>query len=201
MMSLDNTQAVDDFVEGLTSVNVLFMSNDDPDVRVFRVLDESHLNILVADSFGEGDDVVQMIVENKYKGSDECKNFRLFLQGYGTRKPINYKLESFMRMIRLKGIPARCDKAIVVGMDGPIGSLVSVPPELAIGFVPEIGTMVATEIFDCLGKWFPCELAWEVMSFLSHPVADIMRDHIKESNSHCMFYLGWTFELDRSSWV
>lgn len=197
-MSLDTKEAIDDFVEGLTSVTVLFMSNEDPDIRVLSVLDEVQLQMFVADSFGDGDSVMQLIVENNQKNRGECTHFRLFLQGYGMKKPINYKLESFMRMIKLKGVPARCDKAVVVGLDGALGGLVNVPPELAIGFVPEVGTMIATEVFDCLGKWLPANLTWEVMRYLSHPVADIIRDHVEESNIHCMFYLAWTFEWDRS---
>lgn len=198
MMSLDTEKAIDEFVEGLTSVNILLMSNEDPDIRVLNVLDESHLKIFIGDCFGDGDAVIQMIVENKNNDHEECTHFRLFLQGYGPKKPINYKLETFMRMIKVKGIPARCDKAVVVGLDGPMGHLVNVPHELAIGFVPDVGTMVAAEVFDCLGEWLSGNIIWEIMRYMRHPVADIMIDHIEESRSHCSFYLAWAFEWDSS---
>jgi hypothetical protein len=198
MMSLDNDKAIDEFVDGLTSVNIFLMSNEDPDIRVLNVLDESHLKIFIGDCFGDGDGVIQMIIENGNKDHEECTHFRLFLQGYGPKNPINYKLETFLRMIKVKGIASRCDKAVVVGLDGPMGNMVNIPHELAIGFVPDVGTMVAVEVFDCLGECLSGTMIWEIMRYLRHPVADIMIDHIEESGSHCSFYLAWMFELDFS---
>lgn len=198
MRSLDSDEAVDNFVEGFTSANVLYMCNEDPDIRVIRLLDETHLKMFVGDCFGDGDGVMQIIVDNGSKKKGVCTHFRLFLQGCGTKKPTNYKLEGFMRMINVKGVSVRCEKAIVIGLDGPMGTMVDVPAELAIGFVPEVGAMVSTEVFDCLGKCLPNDLTWSVMRYVSNPVADLMRDHIEESNAHCSFYLAWTFECDRS---
>lgn len=198
MKTLDTDEAVDEFVKGFTSVNVLYMCNEDPDIRVLRLLDEAHLEMLVGDCFGDGDGVMQIIVENGSKKKGLCTHFRVFLQGCGTKKPTNYKLEGFMRMINVKGVSVRCEKAVVVGLDGPLGTLVDVPPELAIGFVPEVGAIIATEVFDCLGKCLPLDLVWCVVKYMSHPLADLMRDHIEESNAHCAFYLAWTFECDHS---
>lgn len=197
IMSLDGDHELDAFVDSLTSANVLYMSNEDPDVRVYNVLDEKHLAMLIGDCFGEGDSVIQMVLENKVIPG-ECTHIKVIMQGVGSKKPINYKLETLMKMVKHRGCNFRCDKAIVVGLDGMLGNMVNLPSELSIGYVPEIGTLVAGEVVNCLGKRLPCEMLWHVMSYLCHPVAEIMKDHIVASSIYTDMYLAWMCELDRS---
>ena len=197
MDRLDSSEAIDSFVEGLTSSNVLYMVNSNPDVQVMSVLDENHLSMFVADTFGEGDNVIHLVVENNKK-DDECTHFKLMLQGYHVATAKNYHLEKFLRDIKCKSVHCRCEKAIVVGMDGAFGRLVSVPANKCLGYVPELGTLVADEVYDTLGKCIPHELIWHVMKYLSHPVAEMMRDHIKYSHEECALWFGWLFETDYS---
>lgn len=197
MEVLDNTQAIDDFVEGLTSLNALFLSNESPDVRVFSVLDEKHLEIFVGDQFGDGDNVIHFIVENDKTGS-ECSHFKLLLQGYSSASAKNYHLDHFLQGVKCKGIHSRCQKAVIVGMDGMFGELVSVPPELCCGYIPDVGTLAAGAVFDTLGELLPVELVWHTFKYLSHPLADIARVSFEASRDECSLVLAWLFDMDNS---
>lgn len=192
MSLLDTYKNIDEFVGELTSAEILMMSNEDPDVRVINVMDHAHLHMVVSDYLGDGNDVIQLVVKSETE-YPLCTHFKLIMSDHGRQKGTNYKLERFMRMTGIKKILPRCHKAVVVGLDGPLGSLVNIPASLSSGFFSEIGPILSTEVVDTTGE-FKCD--WLIYRYLSHPTSWLIKDAVVESAIVWFDKYSGLFELD-----
>lgn len=110
--------AVENLVLGLFNYNILVMDNADPDIRVIEISYNLSVSQAIQQEFGD-EQVVQTIVCNM--DEDTRQRSPYFRVAYAipfstSTIPINFKLQSFFRKIKMGLLNARCGKTVVIGL-------------------------------------------------------------------------------------
>ena len=192
-------KAIDELVQELSSIHTLFMCNDDVDVRVITVNTQQELETRISELFPEGRDTMQIVVHNGHESRFVCGYFRLILSGYGTKTPINYKFETFMRAANVTNIMARCKAAMVIGLEPVENVPLSVPAYFrltsleALAFMGDLdfaclqtirGARSSEDIIDIVGNVplpsvLPDEIHWQIFKYLRHPCATLIHNEME----------------------
>ena len=195
---LDDVDKMASFVESLFSCHVLLFKNEDFDMRVLEL--QSEMEVQAALNVHLQSPTTQMIIANG-TNDKSCPFFRVVMQDYGVKTPINYKLETFFRASGILGIHARCNAAMVIGLttNDSSSSMISVPavyrtcPIVPIDMMSPIDlTWTQSEIKKneisrlmsipgmSLPVQLPQELHFNIFKYLRHPCAEIILQHKKQ---------------------
>lgn len=200
-----DSASIDAFVDNLLSVHVLLFRNNDVDMRVLELQDWEMLNNTMRVVFNDLDSATHMLVANGTK-DERCQYFRIIMQDYSMRTPVNYKLETFLRQRGIMGMHARCSVALVIGLlcnslDSP---MVDIPaayrciPISGIDMIDMTGrdedmkAIYGAKLKGIPGIELPCVLPDEIQSnilqYLRSPCAEIMHDHVEQVRSWVTYW-------------
>jgi len=189
------------FVESLSSIVVVYFKNSDPDMRVLEVKDQEGLDSLINSIFSGCGNMVQIVVPNSHLSVERCGFFRLVMSEYTPKSPVNFKLETFMKMAGISNISVRCEQALVIGMDQDTKTCLSVPSVFRLTSIEHLQLLGDIDItclqsahvashrgcrnlMDIPGiplpRFFPDEIAWNILKYCEHPAAAIMKSYWKE---------------------
>jgi len=188
-------------VDSLLDFKVLFMMNEDPDIRVIEAKHDTDVHMIVQTEIGTTP--VQMIVNNlDAETAVGCPYFRVVMDKFGNDQPINFKLQSFFTKIGMSSLNARCRKALVIGLAAlnNLESAISVPVTFCTTNIDPLDFKLDEVDLACLSPCaqhlhpagstlcdiaglyvpyhVPVEVQWRIVSFLKHPVAAMVNEEI-----------------------
>jgi hypothetical protein len=189
--------AIDKFVDSLVAFHVLFFKNDDLDMRVLELQDWEVLNNTMRVLFTDVNTATHMLVSNGLN-DDRCPYFRIIMQDYSMRTPVNYKLETFLRQSGILGVHARCSVAMVIGLMGNSleAPMVDIPasyrciPITGVDMIDLTGRdsdmreFEGKRLMGIQGMELPCDLPIEIQShilqYLRSPCAELIHAHVDQ---------------------
>lgn len=158
-------------------LTLLRLDNDTPDVDIVNYDGFDELRTIMKDYFIDTSDVVQIIIKNK-EDEDLCGYLRIIMQEYSQRVPINYKLETVLKIAGYPSMSARCRRAIVLGATCNIEAdrLTSVPFRYHMTTTDRI---VYNQDINIAGinMTLPYEVLLHIVKFCEHPCSTIMKRH------------------------
>jgi hypothetical protein len=199
------TVDVERFMNELLRFDVVFCSNDEPDIRVIQVLNEEDLMRLMGDLFGNGDHVTQIVIPNTCEDLF-CTHLRIIACDYHKKSPVNYKLNDFLRKAKGNYLSSRCSKALIVGMTNPMSGFVSVPAKFVTTTISNLidNEPIEMQSSEMLGlmnipgtsimRQLPDEMQWHVFKYCQHPVASIMRAELDRVSNLWDWYFNVLFD-------
>lgn len=193
IMSQESCFDYDISMDKLASIRTLVMDRDEVDIAIVEAMNNAEVADLIEGEF-PGMEYLQLVVINHDVESREfCPYFRIIMDSFRADNKVNRHLRLFYDRIGMSTLNACCRKAIVVGMFDvfDIHASTSVPSAFSLGSFHNqdlgltgeldgscLGKSV-TELYDVPGMNIPYHLPWEVqwriLSFLRHPVADIVK--------------------------
>jgi len=181
-------------MEGLFSFRGLYMSNDEPDIRVIEFDGPEDVYAKIGSLFGEhSSSVVEIVAPNKNVDVDFCPRFYMFVGGYRTASAPNWKFETFLRSVGEASVDARCKDVLVIGATSEWMSrrFISIPERyyyhsMEIGAVAlDVDGMASSiDVLGIPGMSIPCYLPENVqmtiLSYCRSPCAEIISDYNTE---------------------
>lgn len=177
-------------VEGLFSVTTVYMSNDEPDIRVIEIPDAEDMGSKLMELMGNGaSDLTEIVVNNPRANEECCARFHMFISGYQKGDVPNWQFESFLRKIGQQVIGSRCKAVLVVGSTATLASrsFVSIPSHyytdtsFSKASVCVLGSAYVSqdvEMLDvpgmCLPRHMPENVQWKILSYCRSPTAELI---------------------------
>lgn len=192
---LDTDSKMDQFVNQLFNFHVLVFNNDDFDLRVVTVERSDMLHDVMMEYFENIDKATSVVIQNG-RTDDRIPFFKIVMEEYSPKTPINYKLETFFRRSGIIGVSSRCKIAMVVGlMSSDMDAImVDIPLEYHTIPIPSLegvdltgtGESVKAHAGDYLMNIpgiplpyeLPQEIHWNIMKYLRRPEAEEINHRI-----------------------
>lgn len=202
---LDDDIMMGQFVDSLFSFHVLVFKNDDVDMRVIEVDQPIQIGGVMKGVFNDVDTTTQVVMKNG-REDERVPFFRVVMENYSVKTPVNYKLETFLRKSGILGIHARCTTAMVIGMHGNHldAVLVDIPrdyhniPIMNFDLIDltasrdDIRKKANDYLMDLPGVPLPYQLPrdvhFHIMQYLRSPSADIFLDHMRVVEEHVAYW-------------
>lgn len=196
----DFDTSIDAFAERLFHVRVIICDNNDPDIRVLELDGEHGVADYINKHFDSSVNVTQLIVPNGKPDDhdfDMCTHFRIICAEYHSKSPTNYKLEHFLKSAGITGVGTRCRMAMIVAMMGSTDSRhMSVPMKYTSLSIQDLSMFSPIEVYGgdvqelcnipgmVLPKYLPDELHWNIMKYLRHPCAQLIKNEMERINEY-----------------
>lgn len=196
-------------MDNLFAIQTVFMSNEEPDIRVIEISSDADIEDRLCLLFGDVNEVVQFVVKNPTESSDSCPFFRIFIENYGNHTAlVNYKFAKFLTTTGLRTLSSRCGAVWILGVSSQVelGKYEHIPrvfryrdiPGLVKAFEPEC----LHDFPDFFGKGvstLPESVQWNIFTYLESPEARILKDEFKRLTTYWdnhFFYVidAWTSE-------
>lgn len=186
-------------VDQLFSCTIAYFANEELDARILTMDSEAALLRILEELMGQDSSrVVEVVIDNPVQETKiGCPKFCFYMHDYHDAMPMNYRLENFMRSVGIRGLHARCTKALVVGVTKEWSGrrFVSIPEqhletniEKALLFGRDV---VEREIVGddhetlleiqgmFLPVYLPQEIQWRILRYCRSPCAEIMHQENK----------------------
>lgn len=190
---MDEAGGIDPFVDKLFRFNVLFFSNDLPDMRVIELVYPEEIMGVIADHFPPGSNQTQLMLKNG-RNDYLCPYFKMLAVNYSERSVTNYKLQTFMQRTGILGVHSKCDQAIIIGFSrgDESGSPMDIPIQyrwIPVDMIEPVSVETLLEnrpqtherLMSIPGLSLPCfvpdDIHWNIMKYLRHPCAQLIKDH------------------------
>lgn len=191
-------------IDRLSELEVLVMDSLEADVGIKTCSSSAGVAALMEREFGDKE-VLQLVVNNHDEETkDMCPYFRVVMSSFMAGSETNRHLRAFYKTIGMDTLNANCDKALVIGLCNlsDFNLCVSVPSKFCISSMDMVDRGLAEEIdsaclkpcaktlypeeltlYDiagmCLPYYVPREAQWRILSFLRHPVAEMVETEIQ----------------------
>lgn len=196
---MEDSFSFDMVIEELSKIAVLVMDRDQPDVSVRTIGSEMDADEEIGKEFGHAEYLQLVMINHDPETRLMCPYFRVIMDTFKATEKVNPHLKRFYERIGMSTLSANCRKAMVLGMYdvANIGRVISVPVGLTFGYmsVEDLGLVgdkidseclrpLKTVLYGvegvCIPYHIPLEAQWNILSYLRHPVADIVVAKIEE---------------------